>query len=1068
MVESIPATGLYIVYEPEAEPAIVDIVIIHGFWTASLIIDQESARWIRNRYIEARKLLAGVTSWLKKASSFRGTKEENISDRGDAASENKRTRQTMFWPADLLPNDCPNARILTYGYDTKITKYTSGLTNKNSVFAHGKDFLYALGRSRIIDRPLIFVAHSLGGIVVKEMLAFSSTSDRIELKNIVTWTTGIIFLGTPHRGSPDLSAIGEWARSGLNLFRFQTTSKILDTLGLKTTDLERAQGSFSALWRQHNFQVKTFQEAFGLTGINLGVLGNKVVPDTSSLIGDDREHAETLQANHVEMCRFTGPRDPNYIKVAGELRSMHSSLEDKKFPNSHQSMPRFHDVDLPAFNHMLKACLQYLRFPNMENRYQSIESPAADTGLWLLQNKAYTEWLLGHDLGWRNCLLRLVGKPGAGKSTLMKEALRYARVALPASTNCIAHFFADAKAGSMGQSPLGIYRSLLYQLLPHYPDEAIRFYRDWKDEICARDSDSRDQNGQERRLQIFCYEILRHFHGKRVYIFIDAVDELGGDNERSQIEFWTGILLFASQSHVRVCLSSRHYPFISFLDSNQLVVEHHNGQDISTYIKQRFETRITAEELHWVPLLQEKLATRSSGVFIWVSLVVDKLLDKYDEGKSLKFLLEHIDALPPELESLYGQLIDTLDVVAKPVASRLFQWALLTTRPLRLHEWHHVLAFIKQPPPKSLQEWRMSMHYTENDQQLEREIKTLSRGLLELSTKRTHKTHDGDGSVSVIPGAGSLDDEQGESRVIQAIHQSVGEFFLNGNGFSYLDASLQSNPVGRGHLSIVGTCLDYFGISELDDLIEARNKRDRVSLNTPTQPTWSWPSSASEAREVAQSTWGVSPARSLLQQHELDKLPSADPRTSIVNWITTGVVSLDHASLPGQTHDSVSQASAASGSKVHVLRDYPALLLYAISELDFHIKIAREMRADIASIVDRLAKTLTWSRLVALKEDLPWDTSPAEYIDQWCGYSIDHHVEVPVSRHVEVPLSPRDSNVGDDDRHSWSSRSGSIASFGSASSYFKSTRRRRRPRRRPNSVTLPPSAKPTLLLLMKK
>jgi hypothetical protein len=45
----------------------------------------------------------------------------------------------MFWPADLLPDACPKARIMTWGYDTKITKYMVGRVNKNNVFSHAKD-----------------------------------------------------------------------------------------------------------------------------------------------------------------------------------------------------------------------------------------------------------------------------------------------------------------------------------------------------------------------------------------------------------------------------------------------------------------------------------------------------------------------------------------------------------------------------------------------------------------------------------------------------------------------------------------------------------------------------------------------------------------------------------------------------------------------------------------------------------------------------------------------------------------------------------------------------------------
>lgn len=94
---------------------------------------------------------------------------ETRSDRLEPPNDDSEAKSTIFWPADLLPKECPSARILVYGYDTRVTKYMAGATSKNTIYAHGKDFVFALSRARPLERPLILVPHSLGGIIVKEV-----------------------------------------------------------------------------------------------------------------------------------------------------------------------------------------------------------------------------------------------------------------------------------------------------------------------------------------------------------------------------------------------------------------------------------------------------------------------------------------------------------------------------------------------------------------------------------------------------------------------------------------------------------------------------------------------------------------------------------------------------------------------------------------------------------------------------------------------------------------------------------------------------------------------------------
>lgn len=74
-----------------------------------------------------------------------------------------------MWLRDFLPEATPRARIMTYGYDSRL------LNNNSTASIHefSRNFLEALTSARAGDgekrRPIIFIGHSLGGLVVKEV-----------------------------------------------------------------------------------------------------------------------------------------------------------------------------------------------------------------------------------------------------------------------------------------------------------------------------------------------------------------------------------------------------------------------------------------------------------------------------------------------------------------------------------------------------------------------------------------------------------------------------------------------------------------------------------------------------------------------------------------------------------------------------------------------------------------------------------------------------------------------------------------------------------------------------------
>jgi len=881
------------------------------------------------------------------------------------------------------------------------------------------------------------------------MLDRSSRSKEAGLDSIINCTKAILFLGTPHRGSPDFASAGDWARSIVSAFGAETTPEMLNALGLRNTDLERAQESFSDLWHHHGFHVKTFKEGLGLTGIHLGVLGDKVVPDYSSIIGDARERAETIQANHRDMCRFTGAEDPGYQKVSGELRSIYLSIMEKDLeqelvpalePEAEPKLPKravdgglggnaasereilvesgavMSSVDsfdlrqskTNPFTPSEKAYLQSLWYKNMNSRHKELTRPTDGTCNWLFENETYQKWVNGQDRRYLYGLLQIKGLPGCGKSVLMKEACRRVLPQHTSSGHWIAAFFFDGKGKELQHSRAGLLRSLLYQLMPqcrgYLARTAERFVERQRgleaNSICC-DGDIPLEHPAiavqelENTLRAL---LLRLPPGKKAFIFIDALDECDREDVHQVIYFWGDYLrAYMSKVDLNVLISSRDYPSIMVGSYPQIEVSKHNRGDIATYIGRRLEISIAAQEPGW-RTLRALISDKAGGVFLWAVLAVDRVIERWMLGEGIPALRYELHILPSELHDLFSALFTPMAPETADLTIRLLQWAILSTRPLQLLEWHHILAFIRRPAPQSLKAWRESKHFTSTDAQLEREIRALSRGLLEVAVDEgeEYDTAESLEHASEFAGAGSFMMNPGGTRVVQVIHQSVRDFFLSGGGFCLLldgfsaADKLVLGSVNAGHFEIVTTCLDYLNMPELDTLVEARVKAtakaterrlliDQDQETRSRSPVSSWPGFPSP---VLSSRSLVSSTNPLVSKNEPPRPAPVSGATDVIQWVE-GVreVGSHQDQSMFKSRSSITSRSLVS-AKTELLEDYPALLSYAIDELLVHSRRAREFglestclqsaerRAMVQQAFERLVAADTWKRYLALGEEL--------------------------------------------------------------------------------------------------
>ncbi|KAK9429092.1 bulb-type lectin domain-containing protein [Lipomyces doorenjongii] len=220
------------------------------------------------------------------------------------------------WPETLLHPEIHDARILTYGYDAAVVRLT--VASSSGLIVHAQSLLTHLtayrAKTDTSSRPLVFVAHSLGGLVCKRAILSSRNDPEVHLQSVFECIKGIIFMGTPHRGS----WMADWAKissSALGLLKSTNTS-LLSILQTNNELLQSVQGDFWKMIRGQRENGRRLEVTCFFEQKALSVVGKVVSEESATLEGYT---AIGIDANHMDMTKFSSAGDPGFICVLAEL-----------------------------------------------------------------------------------------------------------------------------------------------------------------------------------------------------------------------------------------------------------------------------------------------------------------------------------------------------------------------------------------------------------------------------------------------------------------------------------------------------------------------------------------------------------------------------------------------------------------------------------------------------------------------------------------------------------------------------------------------------------------------------
>jgi len=234
------------------------------------------------------------------------------------------TENGICWLRDLLGSRVSEARILTYGYDAN-TRGKEQLSTQ-SLYSHAHSLISNLALERQAtgteERPIIFVAHSLGGIVLKNALVHAHSATKGNLyahKAIALSTYGIIFLGTPHWHQGTQSA--EFATILLNI---QTITRpvndaLVKHLSRNSEALEQQLSQFVSI--SNDFVIKFGFETYP-TYLR-GGFRDLIVSRASAVVpGTVDAEAISISKNHVGMSKFSSAEDEDFKTISRHLSIM--------------------------------------------------------------------------------------------------------------------------------------------------------------------------------------------------------------------------------------------------------------------------------------------------------------------------------------------------------------------------------------------------------------------------------------------------------------------------------------------------------------------------------------------------------------------------------------------------------------------------------------------------------------------------------------------------------------------------------------------------------------------------
>ncbi|KAF4453639.1 NACHT domain-containing [Fusarium albosuccineum] len=446
--------------------------------------------------------------------------------------------------------------------------------------------------------------------------------------------------------------------------------KKLKTMGKtiwKKSDITQLENNLHKI--KSNLDAQLLVEIF--SRLNQESLKNDIISEAKKLFDDTLKQVSKSQGvtqQHFEALKeaqkcFHGQHRQSFRMLERHVAANAVHLEDDKIRRQKED----DDLARQGKNEIYEAyaetdCWIFEQDDEADRRNSNRDDDSDSTKPYPRRNKSessqrtwpsFVDWLESKN----QPIYWICGKPGSGKSTLMKfiaseeSSTKEHLMKWRNNAQTLSHFFWLA-GSEMQHSIKGLLCSLIHQILSEDKSTVSHYFRcNARGHRKLHNTDWSLWELQSLLVELTCRD------EKAYFIVVDGLDEVAPkDTQHALMQ----LIKRLESPQVKFCLSSRLEGVFKALEIYPTLPMHEfNDADIEKYTKETLgEANPGGYSAAALQRFTRTIVANADGVFLWVYLVVNSLVEGFHNGDSEETLFERLQDTPIDLTDLYAKMLE--------------------------------------------------------------------------------------------------------------------------------------------------------------------------------------------------------------------------------------------------------------------------------------------------------------------------------------------------------------------------------------------------------------------------